>query len=86
MSKDTTMRNRPLPAANPKHRESLNTFVPGSAPIDRIYAPEELNVDGLAEAIRHLLTSSSAPRDSHLLSPRRGVTHVVEAKEATQWQ
>ena len=83
MSKDTTMRNRPLPPANPKHREDLNTFVLGTAPIERIFAPAELDVDGLAEAIRHLLMSRSAPSDSHLLSTRRGVTHVVEANETT---
>lgn len=85
MSKDTAMRKlRQLP--NPENREDLNVYIPGTGTIARSFAPAELVFDGLAEAIRLLLTNRSAPSDSHLLSVRPRVAHVVEANEGTKSQ
>ncbi len=56
-----------------------------AAPMARLFAPSELDLDDLAEAIRSLLEPTSQPQTKRpnrdLLSfPHRG-THVVEANE-----
>jgi len=58
------------------------------APVARLFAPSELDLDDLAEAIRSLLGPaippqigpSSRPQPELLSLPRRG-SHVVEANE-----
>ena len=71
-----------MPMRKRAHQTNVVVYVCGTASRARLHAPAELDVDVLAEAIRQLLTSNNAPSDAHLLSPRRGVTHVVEANEA----
>ena len=85
---DTTMRNRQPRPNSDTHNNFQAPAAPvcGTVPFERIFRPDELDLDDLAEAIRLLLgrdigpqsTSTDRP-DAHLLSvPRRG-THVVEA-------
>ena len=76
----------------PRHRSDLQIAVPSSGMTDRlerIFQPERLDVDDLAEAIRSLLGNHTAREDSsvhrpdrHLLSTLERGTHVVEATGA----
>ena len=75
------MRSRRQPAPNPDHELAVA--------VARNFQPSELDLDGLAEAIRSLLgpgqTGQIEPyfqQRSDLLSSRNRVTHVVEANEA----
>ena len=81
------MRGRHEPRPN---QEQLGDVpVPGAvraAPVARLFAPTDLDLDNLAEAIRLLLGPDHAPPidgpdrpDSHLLSVPRRVSHVLEA-------
>ena len=76
---DTTMRDRRRAGSNSYTNNDLQApaaFALELAQVERIFRPEELDVDNLVEAVRALLEHDGAP---HLLSlPPRG-THVVEA-------
>jgi hypothetical protein len=85
------MRNRHVqPQLNqePRHDSLSFSDLDRAVPLARIFAPSDLDLDDLAEAIRFLLEPANAPRigpssrpKPELLSfPRRG-THVVEATE-----
>jgi hypothetical protein len=60
-----------------------------AAPVARVFTPAELDLDDLAEAIRHLLgpeprppeEASNQPNDNLLSFPHR-VSHVVGENEA----
>ena len=75
------MRDRRQARPNSNTEKSFHAHVvPARAavPFERVFRPEELDVDDLAEAVRALLEHDGA---QHLLSlPPRG-THVVEATE-----
>lgn len=60
----------------------------GGTPVARIFKPDDLHLDDLAEAIRSLLSSVTPPQISEngspnpdLLSFHRRGTHVVEERE-----
>ena len=85
------MRNRRQPPSNPKPRSDVQSLRESNraAPVARLFSPSELDLDGLAEAIRSLLGPNSVPRtaapgrkDPDLLPVPPGVTHVVEAPQA----
>lgn len=67
-------------------------FIPLAAPITRIFTPDEVDVDDLAEAIRRLLEGSTEqermvenpPLFDLRSQPSRG-SHVVEATHRDQW-
>ena len=73
----------------PRHRSDLQIEAPSSGMADRferIFQPERLDVEDLAEAIRSLLGNCNAGADSsvhrpdpHLLSTSERGTPVVEA-------
>jgi hypothetical protein len=85
------MRNRHLPQRlnpEPSHDSLSFSNLDRAVPLARIFAPSDLDLDDLAEAIRFLLEPANSPRigpsrrpKPELLSlPRRG-SHVVEATE-----
>ena len=77
---------------NRRHAASNRDEIPAAdcpVPVERLFAPTELDIDDLAEAIRLLLGPDQVPRieprdpaDSDLLSLPRGATHVMEGTEA----
>lgn len=79
------------PRSNPKPLGDVQPFSDPdrAAPVVRIFAPTDFDLDDLAEAIRSLLGPATSPQigppicpKPDLLSfPHRG-THVVEANEA----
>jgi hypothetical protein len=80
-------RRQARPNSNSQNNVQAPTvFSCGAGQVERLFRPEELDVDDLAEAIRSLLGPNSPPEigspsrpDPDLLSlPPRG-THVVEA-------
>lgn len=84
------MRDHRQPQSNQVHLSDVALLgAVRAAPVARLFAPSDLDLDDMAEALRLLLGPDHAPRidapdrpDSTLLSfPRRG-THVVEATEA----
>jgi hypothetical protein len=84
------MRDRRQPRSNKEHlSDAPLAGAVHAAPVARVFAPTDLDLDDLAEAIRSLLGPARRPEigqtgrpNSDLLSlPRRG-THVVEAREA----
>jgi len=78
------MRTRRTPLPTDRVETQANGSLPVSPPT-RLFAPGELDLDALAEAIRLLLESDGTPRtgrSAHLLSRRPGVTHVVGANQA----
>jgi len=88
------MRDRRQPRSNSNQPRDLpGPPAPGCGTVQphvvRLFTPDEIDLDDLAEAIRELLGPDSTPQigttsqsDLHLLSfPHRG-THEVEAEEA----
>ena len=77
---DTTMRDRRRAGSNSYTNNDLQApaaFALELAQVERIFRPEELDLDGLAEAVRALLEhGGGAP---HLLSVAPRGTHGVEA-------
>jgi hypothetical protein len=88
------MRDRQQPRSNPQspRAQTLSEVYSPGAPVSRVFAPSDLDLDALAESIRLLLGDDYGPRipahdppDSDLRSlPHRG-SHVVEANEQPQW-
>ena len=89
---DTTMRDRRQARPNSNSHNTVQAPAVssrGAVQVERVFRPEELDVDDLAEAIRSLLGptsppqigSPSRPKPDLLSSPPRG-THVVEATGA----
>jgi len=85
------MRNRRQPRSNSKPRSDVQSFLEShrAAVVARLFLPSELDLDGLAEAIRSLLGPNSIARpaapgrkDPDLLPVPPRVTHVVEATQA----
>jgi hypothetical protein len=89
----TTMRERRQ--ARPNSNTQNNVQAPavsscGAVQVERVFRPDDLDLDDLAEAIRSLLGPSSPPQSGSpscpgpdLLSLLPRVTHVVEANEGT---
>ena len=90
VEQDTTMRGRPLAGSKRRRSDShplvMSSRGPASPRVVRLFRPDEINLDDLAEAIRYLLgdgtaaqiVSPSAPNTHLLFFPDRG-TDVVEA-------
>jgi hypothetical protein len=85
------MRNRRQPRSNPELCSVVQSLPKSdrAAPLARLFLPSELDLDGLAEAIRSLLEPNSIARpaapgrkDPDLLPVPPGVSHVVEAPQA----
>ena len=85
------MRNRRQPRSNPELCSVVQSLPKSdrAAPLARLFLPSELDLDGLAEAIRSLLGPNSIARpaapgrkDPDLLPVPPGVSHVVEAPQA----
>jgi len=77
------MRDRRRPRLNSKQDNTLDAVsASGHCPVqvERIFRPDEVDLDDLAEAIRPLLAHGGTPsRRVDLLSGPTRVTYVVEA-------
>ena len=81
---DTTMRDRRQASSNSNTNndsQAPRASALGAVQVERIFQPEELDLDGLAQAVRALLEhGGTAPP---LLSAAPRETHRVEATQAT---
>ena len=76
VAKGTLMRERRQHHLQP----ATSSESPATTLFRRHFAPQEADIDDLAEAVRLLLDDGFPTSNLHLLSPRTRATHVMEAE------